>query len=64
MASVLLLGNLLKVPKIYWANLNFAALELVVNCLRKRMQSVGFEFNEITAVLNKGYILLAKVGLL
>jgi len=40
-----------------------AALELVVVRLRKRMQSVGFEQNVITAVRNKGYRLLVNVSL-
>jgi DNA-binding response OmpR family regulator len=38
-----------------------SALELVVLRLRKRMQSVGFESNVITAVRNKGYMLLGEV---
>ncbi|HEY7804345.1 MAG TPA: response regulator transcription factor [Orrella sp.] len=38
-----------------------SALELVVLRLRKRMQSVGFEANVITAVRNKGYMLLGEV---
>lgn len=41
-----------------------SALELVVVRLRKRMQSAGFESNMITAVRNKGYMLLEEVDLL
>lgn len=40
-----------------------SALELVVVRLRKRMQSVGFESNVITAVRNKGYMLLVDIDL-
>jgi DNA-binding response OmpR family regulator len=40
-----------------------SALELVVVRLRKRMQSVGFEAVTITAVRNKGYVLLANIDL-
>jgi DNA-binding response OmpR family regulator len=40
-----------------------SALELVVVRLRKRMQSVGFEAVIITAVRNKGYVLLANIDL-
>jgi len=38
-----------------------SALELVVLRLRKRMQSVGFDANVITAIRNKGYMLLGEV---
>lgn len=41
-----------------------SALELVVVRLRKRMQSVGFDSNMITAVRSKGYMLLVEVDLL
>lgn len=40
-----------------------AALELVVVRLRKRMQGVGFESGAITAVRNRGYMLLAAIDL-
>lgn len=40
-----------------------SALELVVVRLRKRMQSVGFKPNAITAVRNKGYRLLVGMSL-
>jgi len=33
----------------------------VVLRLRKRMQSVGFDANVITAIRNKGYMLLGEV---
>jgi len=41
-----------------------SALELVMVRLRKRMQSVGFESNAITAVRSKGYRLLVAIRLL
>jgi DNA-binding response OmpR family regulator len=41
-----------------------SALELVVVRLRKRMQSVGFEATIITAVRNKGYVLLTSIDLI
>lgn len=41
-----------------------SALELVIVRLRKRLQTVGFEPNVVTAVRNKGYILLAEFDLL